>query len=255
MAVLRVDNYIEAYRLRALSPDIHRLTARNSVAQTEFALSQIVEKMNLGAEDVLVDIGCGDGSLLKMAEGRVARRIGVVPTVEEKVRVQTIVPGAEIVSSLAQELSLDPGIASKIVCNGVLILLHSEDRVMSALREMHRIARPGATIWVGEMPEVDEYAVYGKYSGTSMTGMLWHLLKHNGLRAFLGMCRRWLRAAVGKEQIVLNSAGIYYAEPAKMIAMAQACGLRLKTYFRHKDLDQQGNIVDSRFRYDYVFDK
>lgn len=255
MAVIKVSDYVEAYRLRALSPDIHRLTARNSIAQTEYALSQILERMDLNPEDHLVDIGCGDGSLLRMAEGRVSGRIGIVPTQEEKLRVESAVSGASVLMGLAQELPLNAGIATKIVCNGVLIYLRSDDEVRSALREMHRIALPGATIWIGEMPEVDEYTKYGRYAGNSMTGLLWHLLRYQGLRAFLGMCRRWLRASMGRDQIVLNSAGLYYTDPAKMIRMAESCGLGLRTYFRHKDLDDQGNVVDSKYRYDYIFDK
>lgn len=255
MAVMRVSNYVDAYRLRALSPDIHFLTARNTVAQTEFALSRIIEGIDLRPEDVLVDIGCGDGSLLRMAEGRVSRRIGIVLTGEEQDRVENVLPGAIVRIGLAQNLGLESGIATKIVCNAVLFYLHSDDEVKAALLEMQRIAQPGATIWVGEMPEVDEYAEYKRYSGNSMIGLLWHLLRRQGFRAFLGMCRRWIKATLGNDQIVLNSARLYYAAPNTMIAMAQSCGLRLGTHFRHRDLSEQGSIVDSKFRYDYIFYK
>jgi hypothetical protein len=118
---------------------------------------------------------------------------------------------------------------------------------------MARIARPGATIWIGEIPEIDEYAYYGMYRGTSILRLQWHLLRHNGVRSFLGIIRRWLRALIGHEQIILNSAGIFYAGPQQMISMAEACGLRLKNYFRHKELDGSGNVVNSQWRYDYVF--
>jgi hypothetical protein len=103
------------------------------------------------------------------------------------------------------------------------------------------------------MPEIDEYAHYGMYRGTSMLAFLWHLMKHNGLRAFGGMIRRWFRAVVGSEQIVLNSAGMLYLGPEKMLQLAESCGLKLKTYFRHRELDGSGKVVDSKFRNDYVF--
>jgi len=67
------------------------------------------------------------------------------------------------------------------------------------------------------------------------------------------MIRRWGKAVLGKEQIVLNSAGIFHVGPEKMVEMAEGCGLKLKTYFRHKEVDQQGSVVDSQFRYDYLF--
>ena len=67
------------------------------------------------------------------------------------------------------------------------------------------------------------------------------------------MTRRWLKAVTGSEQIILNSAGMFYAEHEKMIALAENSGLRLKTYFRHQEVDPEGKVVDSAFRYDYIF--
>ena len=95
---------------------------------------------------------------------------------------------------------------------------------------------------LGEIPEIDEYVHYGMYRGNSMLALLWHLLRHNGLRSFLGMIRRRLKAFTGSEQIILNSAGMFYARPEKMISLAQGCGLRLKTYFRHKDWTPAGTL-------------
>jgi SAM-dependent methyltransferase len=254
MPVVRINNYIDAYRLRAQCEDIHELAARpNKRNLTEFVNRYILEALELSQDDVLVDIGCGDASLLRMAAGQASKCIGIVGTAEERARLESVFPHLCFIASGAQQLPLESGSASKIVCNATLFYLPSESDVQASLREMARIARPGATIWVGEIPEIDEYAHYGMYRGTSMPAFLLHLLKHNGFRAVLGMCRRWLVAVGGSERIVLNSAGIFYAGPEKMIALAEVCGLRLKTYFRHKDLDEQGHIVDSKFRYDYIF--
>jgi ubiquinone/menaquinone biosynthesis C-methylase UbiE len=188
-----------------------------------------------------------------MAEGRAAVRMGIVVSAEEKVRLETLFLGCRFIASQAQQLTLESEIASKVVCNTTLLYLPSENDVRAALREISRIARPGAMIWVGEVPEIDEYAHYGMYRGNSMTAYLWHLLRQNGLRTFLGMMRRWLKAVTGSEQIVLNSAGMFYAEHEKMIALAENSGLRLKTYFRHQEVDSEGGVVDSPFRYDYIF--
>jgi hypothetical protein len=176
-----------------------------------------------------------------------------VSSVEEEQKLKATFPGLSVVASDVRSLPFESGSASKIVCNGVLLYMPREDEMTAALREIARIARPGATIWVGEIPDVDEYAHYGIYRGSSMLGLLWHVLMHNGLRAFLGMVRRWARAVFGDERIVLNSAGIFFAGPEKMVALAEGCGLRLKTYFRHKELDDAGKPVDSQFRYDYIF--
>lgn len=254
MPVVRVNNYLDAYRLRAQAEDIHELAARpNKKSLTEFVNRQILDAIQLVPDDVLVDIGCGDGSLLRMANGLASKCVGIAGSVEEQRRLESEFPGFCFIASQAQLLPLDSRSASKIVCNATLFYLPSEDDIRAALCEMARIARPGATIWIGEMPEIDEYEHYGMYRGTSMLAFLWHLMKHNGLRAFAGMIRRWLKAVAGSEQIILNSAGMLYVGPEKMLQLAESCGLRLRTYFRHRELEGSGKVVNSKFRYDYVF--
>ncbi len=254
MPVVRINNYVDAYRIRAGSEDLHDLAARpNKKAVTEFVNRRILEALHLAPDDVLVDIGCGDASLLRMAEGQAAKGVGIVATVEEKLRLEASFPDLCFIASTAQKLPVESGSASRVVCNTTLLYLPSEDDVLAALREMSRISRSGAMIWVGEIPEIDEYAYFGMYRGNSMVAYLWHLLRRNGLRSFLGMVRRWLKAVTGSEQIVLNSAGLFFAGPEKMISLAKSGGLRLKTHFRHQEVDTEGKVVDSTFRYDYIF--
>jgi hypothetical protein len=188
-----------------------------------------------------------------MADGRVAKCIGISASVEEQKKLEVAFPRFTFIASLAQSLPLDSASASKIVCNATLFFLPSENDIQAAMGEMARIARPDATIWIGDMPEIDEYEYYGIYRGASMLGLLQHLLKNNGPRAAAGMIRRWLKTVVGSEKIVLNSAGMFYAGPEKMLHLAVISGLKLKQYFRHTELDEGGKIVQSKFRYDYIF--
>ena len=67
------------------------------------------------------------------------------------------------------------------------------------------------------------------------------------------MIRRWVKAVFGSEQIVLNSAGMFYTRPDRMREMAEACGLRLTSFFRHKEVDARGSVLESGSRYDYLF--
>jgi len=253
MPIIRVDNYLDAYRLRAHSDDPHDLAARPDKKEvTEFVNRRILEALQPGSDDFVVDIGCGEGSLLRMVDQKI-KIVGIVGTPDEQRLLELIYPGMQVKAGDMRDLPLESGVASKIVCNAALFYLTRESEVRSALSEIKRIARPNAAIWVGEIPEIDEYRYLGMYRGHSMLAFLWHLLQRNGVRAFLGMIRRWLRAWLGEERIVLNSAGIFYGSPEKIVKMAESCGLILKTYFRHKDLDCDGNIVDSQFRYDYLF--
>jgi SAM-dependent methyltransferase len=222
-------------------------------ALTEFTNKSILSQIGFGPDDVLVDIGCGDGLLLRMAAGRTSTAFGIIPTADEKTRLQAVMPGVNFLVGKAQRLPVQSESATKIVCNSVLLLLESEYEVREALREIARIARPGATVWVGEIPEVDEFAQFRMYRGTSIVGLLWFLLINHGVRSFLGMCRRSVKAVLGKEQIVLNSARLFYANPAKMIELGESCGLRFNSYSKHQEIDQEGKVVDSEYRYDYLF--
>jgi SAM-dependent methyltransferase len=254
MAIIRVTDYVEAYRLRALSPNFHEMAGRDGKdSLTEFVNSQIARHMDFSDQDVLVDIGCGTGKLLDMAGEGLRGRIGVLPTKEEQSRLQTVLQSADIRVGLAQNLPVESGCASKIVCNAVLLYMASEDDVRSAFSEIARIARPGARVWLGEIPDSDDYVRFQQYRGTSVLGLLWHLLTTAGLRPFLGMIRRILKSLIGRDRIVLSSPGLYYATPDEFVRLAGDCGLKLEHYFRHQELDERGNIVESPSRYDYIF--
>src|SRR5450755_1474469 len=122
MPVLRIDNYSDAYRIRAGCADPHELAARpDKKPLTEFVNRRILEALDLKPDDVLVDIGCGDASLLRMAEGRAAVRMGIVVSAEEKVRLESSFLGCRFIASQAQQLTLESEIASKVVCNTTLL--------------------------------------------------------------------------------------------------------------------------------------
>lgn len=255
MPIIRAHDYVDAYRIRAQSPDIHELAGRpGKEALTEFVNSQIREHLTLNPTDIFVDIGCGDGRLLRKAAG-VSSRVGITSSKEESERLQGLMPDITFKAGLVQSLPLETASVTKIVCNAVLVLMDSEDDVAKALREIARIARAGAVIWIGEIPTIDEYKKFKMYCGTSVLGLLWFLLLNHGLRTFLGMCRKLVKSTFGREQLVLNSARMYYSDTDHFIALAQACGLRLENHFKHPEIDVNGKHVDSENRFDYVFTK
>ncbi len=255
MPVIKVSSHIEAYRIRAADSDLHQLAGRGiKEAVTEFVNAKILKRLELTPDDILVDIGCGDGCLLRKAEG-VAARIGIVGSREESERLQKAIPEVEFRPGLVQKLPVETASATKVVCNSVLVLMRSEQEIVDALREIARIARPGAIMWVGEIPTADEYQAFRMYRGTSVAGMLWFLLWNHGLRTFLGMCRKLRRAWFGDEQIVLNSAGLYHAASDHFIALGEGCGLHVEDYFKHQELNSAGEPIDSKFRFNYIFRK
>ena len=57
----------------------------------------------------------------------------------------------------------------------------------------------------------------------------------------------------GRQTLILNSARIFHAQPEQFISMAQECGLRPVTHFKYERLDKSGKIIESPFRYNYIF--
>lgn len=257
MPIVKIADYVGFYRHLAVSSDIHALSGRggDDKAGTEFANARILAELAPGADDILLDIGCGDGSLLGTADGRVGRRIGVVPNVEEQRKLQLAMTGITFLVGKAQALTVESESVTRIVCNGVLLLLEREELVMSALKEIGRVARPKARIWLGEIPSADELAEFGKYRGSSVAGYLWHDFRQRGPRGLLSSSKAVVTALGEGRTLVLCSARIFFAEPEKFIAMAERCGLRLLRYFKYERLDRSGKIVESPFRYNYIFAK
>lgn len=257
MPILKINSAVERYRYFARPEfNIHTLAGHgeDGLSNIEFVSTRILNTLSPDDTDVIVDVGCGDGHLLAEAARRGAHGIGVVPTPEEHARLKSERPGIHFLLGTAQHLPLDSRCASKIVCNSVLVLLENECNVRSALREISRIARDGASIWLGEIPAANELAEFRVYSGTSIAGLLKHELKYKGVRPFLATLKSIARSALGSETLLVNSCPIFHASPQKLIAIAEDCGLRIRSWHKHSRLDH-GIERESLHRFNYIFTK
>lgn len=255
MAIVKTSDYVEFYRYLANTEGVHALAGRgDETAATEYANVHILECLELTADDRLLDIGCGDGCLLRMAAGKVRTRVGIVPNVEEYGRIHAAWPEVVVRVGIAQRLPVESESFSRIVCNSVIPLLESETEVSAALREIARVAEKGARICVGELPAADELSKFGKYRGNSVFGFLVHE-SGKGVRPFIHALRSVSSAWVGRSSMALSSARIFYAAPEKFIRMAEDCGLRYVTHFKYQRLDRTGEVIESPFRYNYIFEK
>lgn len=257
MPVLRITSAVERYRYFA-RPDfnIHALAGHgeDGLPNIRFVSARILDALKPTAEDVVLDIGCGDGFLLSQAAKQGAKCIGIVPTKEEQQKLEAALPGVDFAVGLAQQLPLNSGSASRIVCNSVLVLLENEQNVRSALREIARVATPEACIWLGEIPSADELLEHHTYQGSSLAGLLLHELRFKGIRAFLSALRSIMRSSLGKQTLLLNSSPIFYASSEKFIRLAGDCGLRVLSWHKHTRIDY-GTEKESSYRYNYLFVK
>jgi len=251
----KVSSYLDQYRIQSIhSADLHALAGRGpQQAITQFVNERIFSALAIAAEDTLVDIGCGDGELLRLAVRRgVQDAVGVSGSEEEAVRLRKT--GLAVVQGFTDSLPWGDSSASVVVCNSVLVIVPRE-RITASLREIARIARPSARILIGEIPDKLENADVPRH--TSIAAKLWWLPRKRGLRSFLGMCRR-LAVSFAKRQPILLDLGnqeLFFARPEEFLALALECGLTLERYERHQELDRNDKPCDSDSRFNYFFRK
>lgn len=226
--IARSDDYVEYCRETAKhARDPHDLALRGREKKdiTKLVHQQIAEEVNLGSEDDLVDIGCGDGTMLRIAEAAGARTaIGLLATDEEVAVLRRF--GLKVQQALTDRLPLPDACASVVVCNNVLLVVPRE-KIPASLCEIHRVAKPGARVFLGEIPRAPQADPTPNFE----TGheMLSYLYRKHGLRTWFGMARRMAyRRITGKPALVNSGTAIsFWAAPDEFIALAQAAGLQL----------------------------
>jgi ubiquinone/menaquinone biosynthesis C-methylase UbiE len=244
-------------REEAEGADIHLMSGRSRKELTDFICKQILKAINPRADDFLVDIGCGDGSLLEMASDKIGGGIGIVATDEERHRLERAYHGLKYIkfrTGLVQKLPIEDEVATKTVCHGVLLLLDSKAEVRQSMVEIARISRRRAFVWIGEIPEINEFE-----SNFST------LLKKRQFRDLISITKTELRFRLQNQTIrmALNSGPpearskasrrLFFINPRDFIGLAETCGLRLRYYGKHREIDISGNVYNSSTRNDFLF--
>ena len=256
MTIHRPVDYVEVYRLKAGAADLHEMSGRTGRPDlTAFVNERILERLELRPGDVLVDVGCGDASLLRAVAARSSGpHIGVLPTREEVMRVREAVaaatPTIRIEEGLATALPLPDASCDVLVCNGVLLLLDGEAQVAQALREFARVCKPDAQLLVGEVPDRNEFA--DRPYGDSIAAWLWWLLRRQGWRAAWPRLQVVLRAAFGREPFVVLPKRLFHASPQRMEALIGQNGFHDVRAERHVGLDASGRPEPSATRWNYI---
>lgn len=242
--ITRSDDYVEYCRETAKhARDPHDLALRGKNKQeiTRLIHERIAESVDLHAGDDLVDIGCGDGTLLRMAERVGAHTATGLLATEEEVAVLRRL-GLNAKQGLTDQLPIADASASVVVCNSVLLVVPRE-KIPASLLEIHRIAKPGARIFLGEIPYVQPYDPSPHFK--TRKELLSHLYRKNGLRTWFGMLRRMAWWQLNGTRPVLNSGTTisFWATAEEFIAMAQAAGLSLIRYWQHDYPNTRNNYL------------
>jgi ubiquinone/menaquinone biosynthesis C-methylase UbiE len=242
--ISRSDDYVEYCReTTKKARDLHDLSLRGRHLKevTQLVHQQIAEEIALGPGDDLVDIGCGDGTLLRIAATLGARSAtGLLATEEEVDLVRR--SGLNVRQAFSHQLPLPDLCASVVVCNNVLLVVPRAN-IPASLREIHRIARIEARIYIGEIPAAQPKDPTPRFA--SRREALLFMYKKHGLRSWFGMLRRmaWWQIT-GKQPIIAAGTAIsFFATPEEFTVLANSAGLDVVRHWRHEHYQGRNNYL------------
>lgn len=242
--ISRSDDYLEYCRetaKRAREPHDLALRGKDMREVTRLIHERIAAAVELHSGDDLVDIGCGDGTLLRIAE-RIGTRtaVGLLATEEEVSVLRRF--GQNAKQGLTDQLPVPDESASVVVCNSVLLVV-ARQKIPASLREIHRVAKPGARIFVGEIPFEEPHDPTPQFSTRRET--LSYMYSKHGLRTWFGMLRRmawWMLTA--KPAVLRPGTAIsFFASPEEFVTLAEAAGLELVRYWQHDHPSTRNNYL------------
>ena len=240
----RSDDYVEYCRETAKhARDLHDLAlrGRDKKEVTRIIHQRIAEVVELGPSDDLVDIGCGDGTLLQMAKQLgVHSALGLLATEEEVALVRRT--GVQVLQGFTDQLPVPDASASVVVCNNVLPVV-PRDKISASLCEMNRIAKSGARIFVGEILFAEPVDPTPQFS--SRREALSYLYRTHGLRTWFGMLRRMASAQITGKPFVMQpgTAVSFFATPEEFAGMARDAGLELVRWWQHDHPTSRNNYL------------
>lgn len=262
MPIIKAQDQIEAYRALAQASDISKLSGRGHRRfLTEFVSKRILSVIDLRGGETLLDVGCGDGTLIleALAAGASGRIIGVLPTIEEVERVQDLIATDHpeqaskltIVEALAEDLQCADGSVDVLVCNSVLHMAgRTKEAASQAIKEFARVVAPGGKIYIGELPDRDEFA--GEDYGTTAFTYLRGVYRHQGRMKSLKTALRMLRSAFGAKPFIYGLYGSFHATPESFAELLGEHGIEVERAFKHRGINRKGVESDSQSRWNYL---
>ena len=195
---------------RALpSLSVRQWHVRHDAAHNQALASVVVDRLGLGADDMVVEVASNDGSLLKHFRSRQLRVLGIEPA--SNIAQMAHAAGIETVNEfftedVARHVRETHGDAAAVVANNVLA--HVDDP-RGFLRSARALLRPGGAVivevpYVGELLDRLEYdTVYHEHLCYFSIHALLALAEAAGLRVVRidrvpihgGSLRVWFRAA------------------------------------------------------------
>ena len=252
MGIYRDRDRQREYPLLALSDDVRDLSGRQGRSELTDAISRhIVELLAPGSSARILDIGCGDASLLRILEreGHQGALTGVLPSPEEVQRLveSLALSGSriDIVLGDTEKTGLAAGSYDIVIVNGVLHLAQPDPH--ASLLEFHRLLSRGGTVFLGEIPDRDEFSHHAQY-----TSAIDYLVHQRSPREFASGAARVARYAFTRRPFLERQSTVFHATPTVFQGMLEAAGFDDVSWRRQGASEAGGQVVESATRWDYT---
>jgi SAM-dependent methyltransferase len=234
------------------------MTGRGSrTRSTTFICRNILSRLSPTADDIVIDVGCGDGTLLSLLSGLVSRGIGIAPTDEEIERLSRLHEKSRNLTfqrALIGQLGLPDGIAHKVVCNSLLHEIPSNE-VEGAIQDLIRICRPGGLIWIGEVLQCDDPSTIPSWIPRTLHPLMRHFWSHAGfapLDVIVKSGRVLAGLLVPGSHFQFRPPSLGYISPSKVVSIAERAGARVLWSGPHVCLSAWGRPRKSLSRVDFL---
>lgn len=267
MTILKANSLKEAYKFRSYAKNINELNGRGDLTYlTDFIAANIAKNLKIKFNDTIVDIGCGDCSFFKelskiYPDISNCNLIGILPNPEEIINVQEHIKKNSLLNDLRidlrignlEKLNFEEESADLVVLNSVLHgVVKNLSEAIKIFIEIKYLLKNGGTLYLGEVPEIDELGSRN-YNSDSIVGWLIWVFKNRGQRAFFKNLLKVTRCLFTKEPFIIEPKNRFFVKPNDLVKQMQYLGFKCIKKAPHQQIDQKGNISISKSRWNYLF--
>jgi ubiquinone/menaquinone biosynthesis C-methylase UbiE len=122
-------------------------------------VSNVKEKLELGSEYSIIDVGCGSGSLLEKLPAKI--KVGIDPS--HALQKQASERGINVIDGVSWKLLFEDNTFDRVLLYSVTHYLTIK-QTEESLKELTRVCKPGGLILIGDIADVKHYRFYSFYT-------------------------------------------------------------------------------------------
>ena len=217
-------------------------------------VSYNIKKLNKSF-NILVDVGCGDGSFLEDIEKFSKLSIGVLPTNYEARKLSKIISNKKIkiIQGITNKLPFKNNSVDFILVNCVIHGVGFDSSLVNkSLVEFKRVIKKKGYLYVGEIPETNELK-NRNYGQSIFKYLIWTLVNKN-FQYFLSQLSNILIAMFTDKNYIIMPTNMFSENKQSFISRLNKTGFRVTNVLNsnnNKQINLNHNKILKR-RLDYI---